>query len=348
MTDLTFPIAIIGAGGIGRMHMDEALRSPHVRLAALADPSPAAEAPARQHNVPWFADYRQMLDATALQAVIVCTPNTTHADIGVECLNRKLTVLMEKPVADTLENGKRLCQAADAAGAALLVGHHRRQNPIAQQARKLVQGGALGQPVSATVMSTWYKPDSYFELDWHTRAGAGPVLINLIHDIDLLRFLWGDITCVQAMTSSAVRGFEVEDTAGVLLRFANGALASLSVSDTVVAPWNWDLAAGEAAHYPRQTVDAFFLSGTEGSLTLPGLNLWRYGEKKGWHEPLTCEQTVLHLRSPYAEQLRHLRAVAEGREAPLCSGREGLRTLQTALAVHEAAQNQAPVNLSLL
>jgi len=345
MTNTSFPIAIIGAGDIGRRHLLEALRCPDVTPVALADPSPAAQTLARQHNLAWFADYRQMLDNTAPQAVIVATPNTTHADIGVDCLTRKLTVLMEKPVADTLAAGQRLCEAADAAGAALMVGHHRRQNPIAQRARELVQGGALGRPVSATVMSTWYKPDSYFELDWHTRAGAGPVLINLIHDIDLLRFMWGDVVSVQAMTSHAVRGLEVEDSACVLMRFANGALASLTVSDTAVAPWNWDLAAGEAEHFPRQPVDAFFLSGTEGSLTLPGLKHWRYGQEKSWREPLTLEQTVLHLRNPYAEQLRHLRAVAEGFETPLCSGREGLRTLQTALAVHEAAQSGTPVHL---
>jgi len=91
MTDTSprFALAVIGAGSIGRMHVAETLRSPHVKLAAIADPSPAAEGLARQHNVPYFADWRQMLDAIPLQAVIVATPNTTHADIGVDCLNRK-------------------------------------------------------------------------------------------------------------------------------------------------------------------------------------------------------------------------------------------------------------------
>jgi len=346
MTRPTFPIALIGAGGIGRRHLDEALRSPHVCLAAVADPSPAAEELARSHQIPWFADWRAMLDSAQVQAVIVATPNTTHAEIGAQCLAHGLVTLVEKPLADTLEQGLRLCHAARDAHVPLLVGHHRRCNPIARRARELVQSGTLGQPVSATVLSTWYKPDSYFALDWHTRPGAGPVLINLIHDIDLLRFLWGDITCVQAMQSHTVRGLAVEDTAAVTLRFANGALAALSVSDTAVAPWNWDLAAGESAHFPQQAIDAFFLSGTEGALTLPRLHVWRYGTPhKGWFEPLTQERTALHTGNPYAEQLRHLRAVAEGHEAPLCSGQEGLRTLQATLAVHEAARNGSTVTL---
>jgi len=353
MTNPTFSIAIIGLGDIGRRHMREAFASPHVHLAAVADPTPAAETLARAHNLPWFADWQQMLDATKMQAVIVATPNTTHADIGVACLQRGLTTLMEKPLADTVQDGQRLCQAARDAGVPLLVGHHRRCNPVARRARELVQGGALGRAVSATVMSTWYKPDSYFQVDWHTQPGAGPVLINLIHDIDLLRFVWGgvagEMTTVQAVCSSNVRGLAVEDTAAVLLQTARGALATMSVSDTAVAPWNWDLAAGESAHFPQQAVDAFYLTGTEGALTLPRLHVWRYGptnkQPKGWHAPLTQECTTLHAENPYAEQLRHLRAVAEGYEEALCSGEEGLRTLQVTLAVHAAAQSGGVVTL---
>lgn len=194
-------------------------------------------------------------------------------------------------------------------------------------------------------MATWLKPDAYFELDWRRSPGGGPILINLIHDIDLLRFLLGEVISVQAATSNAIRGFGVEDTAAVLLRFENGVLGTISVTDAAVAPWNWDLSAGEAVHYPRQDVDSHFLSGTEGSLTLPRLNLWRYRETRGWHEPLTRERTAVHWGDPYAEQLRHLRAVAEGIETPVCSGLDGLRTLQATLAVHEAARTGQPVSL---
>lgn len=339
------PIAVIGAGAIGRMHIETALHSPHVSLAAIVDPTDDAAQLSHRLNVPWYADPREMLDGSEAQAVVVATPNATHADIGLHCIERRLPVLVEKPVADTLENAHRLCAAAVEAGVPLMVGHQRRHNPILRRARALIDQGALGQPVSATAMATWLKPDAYFDLDWRRRSGGGPVLINLIHDIDLLRHLLGEVVSVQAMTSNAIRGHEVEDTAAVVLRFQNGALGTISVTDAAVAPWNWDLAAGEAAHYPRQDVDSHFLSGTEGSLTLPRLNLWRYGESRGWHEPLTLERTAVHHGNPYAEQLRHLRAVAEGAEAPVCSGIDGFRTLQTTLAVHQAASTGLPVSL---
>jgi predicted dehydrogenase len=176
------------------------------------------------------------------------------------------------------------------------------------------------------------------------------VLINLIHDIDQLRWLLGpragEVVSVQAATSSAQRGFEVEDSAAVILRFAQGTLATLLTSDAAVSPWNWDLGAGEAAHYPQQAIDSAHLAGSEGALTLPRLNLWRYDGAAGWHEPLTLRHTALHRRDPYVEQLTHLRAVAEGREAPVCPGRDALRSLEVALAVHTSAQRGEPVSLA--
>lgn len=339
------PVAVMGAGAIGRMHIERIVVHDEVSLAGIADPTQAARDLAGQLGVPWFADPLDLLAGTAARAVIVATPNATHADLATACLARGLAVLVEKPIADTLANARALCAAADASGIPVLVGHQRRHNPLLRQARQLIDAGLLGRPVSATVMATWLKPDSYFEMAWRRQAGGGPVLINLIHDIDLLRFLLGEVVSVQAQRSSAIRGYAVEDTAGALLRFANGALATLVTSDAAAAPWNWDLAAGEAEHYARQEVDATFITGTEASLTLPRLQVFRYRGQRGWHEPLTLERTALHRADPYVEQLRHLRAVVEGREAPLCAARDGLRTLEATLAVHTAADSGGTVQL---
>ena len=340
------PVAVMGAGAIGRMHIERILSHPDVSLAGIADPSDAARELAAAAGVPWFADPLALLDQGAARAVILATPNATHTPIGLACVARGLPLLVEKPIADTVADAQRLCDAAAAAGVPLMVGHQRRHNPILRQARALLQQGLLGRPVTATVMATWLKPDAYFDMAWRRQAGGGPVLINMIHDIDLLRFLLGEVVSVQAQTSSAVRGFAVEDTASALLRFECGALATLNVSDAAVAPWNWDLAAGEAAHYAKQDVDAIFITGTEASITLPQLQIARYRGARGWHEPLTLERTPVHRGDPYVEQLRHLRAVAEGRETPVCSGPDGLRTLQATLAVHEAARSGGTVHLA--
>ncbi|SAL66153.1 myo-inositol 2-dehydrogenase [Caballeronia terrestris] len=338
-------LALIGAGAIGRMHVERARSHPDCQIMAIADPSPAAEAFARAEGLRWFADYAAMLDETKPQGAIVATPNATHLPVGLACIEGGIAVLMEKPIADTVEQAAQLTRAASEARVPLLVGHHRRHNPILRRAREIVRSGRLGTPVAAMALATFYKPDSYFDMTWRREKGGGPVLINLIHDIDIMQFLLGEVVEVQAVTSNAVRGFEVEDTAAVLLRFASGALGTLAVSDCAASPWNWDLAAGEAAHYPRQHVNTHFLTGTDASLTLPLLEVWEYRSGKGWHDPLTVEQSTPHRGDPYHEQLRHFCAVIDGEEQPVCSGDDATRTLATTFAVHRAAESKAPVSV---
>lgn len=336
-------LAVIGAGAIGRMHIEFAQRHDAVRLVTVADPSDGARDLAEAQGVPWFPNYREMLETVRPDAAIVATPNATHVQVATDCMERGVPVLVEKPIADTVEEARQLCAAAERFGLPLLVGHHRRYNPIMRKAREIVGSGKLGKPVSATVMATFLKPDPYFDVEWRKKPGGGPVLINLIHEIDMLRVLLGEIESLQAIRSNAARGFAVEDTAAVMLRFRNGALGNVMLSDATAAPWNWDLVSGEATHYPRQHVNTHFLAGTDGSLTLPGLEFWNYRQQRGWHDPLTEERTALHLGNPYVEQLRHFRAVVEGKEAPVCSGVDATRTLEATLAVHTAADTNRPV-----
>ena len=339
------PIAVIGAGLIGRTHVDRALRSPDFELVGIADPSPAARQLSQSAGVRWFADYDDLLDALTPAAVVIASPNATHAQIAVCCLERGTAVLIEKPVADTVEDAQRVCSAAAAAALPAIVGHQRRHNVIVRRARQIIDEGMLGRPVCATAMCTWYKPPGYFDTQWRRERGGGPILINLIHDIDQMRFLFGDIASIQAMASNAIRGFVVEDTVALLLRFGNGALGTMTLSDTAVAPWNWDLAAGEAERFPRQDVDSHYLSGTDASITLPRLDFWHYRAAKGWQDELTQQRTALHLCDPFTLQLAHFRAVIDGREVPLSPASDATRSLAATLAVAQAAATGAPVML---
>lgn len=339
------PVAVIGAGLIGRTHIDRALRHPDVALVGIADPASDGEQVARSVGVPWFADYRQMIDVLKPHGVVVATPNVTHARIAVDCLERGIPVVVEKPIAHTLEDARSICSASERTGLPVLVGHHRRYNPITRRAKDILVSGRLGKPVAATVLCTWLKADDYFKAAWRREKGAGPVLNNLIHDIDLLRFLFGEVESVQAIASNAIRGFEVEDTCVVICRFCNGALGAITVSDTAVGPWNWDLTAGEADLSPQQHVDAYFLSGTHASLTLPRLEIWEYRTGRGWRDPLTVEQTPLRRGCPYSAQWRHFRALIEGKEGPLCSALDGTRTLEATLAITASAAAGLPVVL---
>lgn len=334
-----FPIAVVGAGAIGRAHIGRILSTPGFALAGVAEPDEAGARWCAQHGLRTFADHRALLEAARPRAVVVATPNATHVDVSSDCLAAGVPVLLEKPVADTVAAGLRLLEAERRTGVPVLVGHHRRHNPVLQRARQWVDEGRLGRVVSATAIASFYKPESYFELAWRRSAGGGPVLINLIHDIDMLLFLLGDVAAVQARLSHAVRGFDVEDTAAALLEFKGGALATLNASDTAVSPWCWDLCAGEQPQYPRQQVQTHFLCGTQGSLSLPDLSLWNYRGERHWHAELVREQAMVHAQDPYERQLQHLRGVAEGRETPLCSVADGCRALQAAEAILQAGRS---------
>jgi len=340
-------LALVGAGVIGRTHIDRIQRDPQLRLAGIADPTPGGQALAASLGVPWAADHRRLLDDVRPQGAIVATPNATHVPVATDCLERGIPALVEKPVADSVADAQRLVEAEARCQTPVLVGHHRRHNPINRRAKALIAEGRLGRLVAATALALFLKPDAYFDVAWRRQAGGGPVLINLIHDIDMLRFLVGDIESVQAADSHAVRGFEVEDSAAAVLRFANGALGTITVSDAAASPWCWDFCAGEQVQYPRQEVQSHFIAGTHGSLSLPDLALWHYRGERSWHAELTREQTTVHQADPYARQLQHFADVISGRAAPLCSALDGLRTLQATLAVHEAAVSGQAVSCTL-
>ena len=136
-------------------------------------------------------------------------------------------MLVEKPISNSVEEAIRLAEAASAANVPLLVGHHRRHSLILAKAREIVQGGSLGQVVAVVGSSLFYKLDHYFdEGPWRREVGGGPILINMIHEVDVLRWLCGEIVAVQAFSSNETRGFPVEETAAINLRFAGGALGT--------------------------------------------------------------------------------------------------------------------------
>jgi predicted dehydrogenase len=159
-------------------------------------------------------------------------------------------VLIEKPIADSVDDAMRLIDAAERAKVAMLIGHHRRHSPILEKAREIVHEGALGRIVAVMGSAMFHKPDSYFsEAPWRREPGGGPILINMIHEVDDLRSVCGEIVEVQALASNAARGFEVEDAVAINLRFANGALGTFLLSDTAATARSWEQTSGENASY---------------------------------------------------------------------------------------------------
>lgn len=336
-------IAIMGAGLIGRVHAKHVARE--AELVALVDPAPEAVALAETHAVPLYASLEDLFSADRPDGVIIATPNRLHAGNARACIDEGIGVLIEKPISDSVADAQALVDHAEAAKVPILVGHHRRHNPIIQRARAFVESGALGKLVTVNAMCWLYKPDEYFQVAWRTQPGAGPILINLIHDIDLLRYLCGEVVEVQAQAEVKGRGHAVEDTAVATLKFENRALGTVSVSDAAVAPWSWELTAGENPLYPFTGASCYTLGGTGASLSLPDLTVWRYADRKAWSEPISHDVLEVVPEDPLAIQIRHFAQVLRGEAEPLVSGREGLASLKVLLAIAKAAAAGSTVRL---
>ncbi|ACO79186.1 oxidoreductase protein [Azotobacter vinelandii CA] len=332
-------VALIGAGAMGRQHHQHLRDLPEGRLCAVADPGPQAEAFAAECAVAHFADHRRMLDAIRPQAVIVANPNNLHVGTALDCIAAGVPVLLEKPVGVHLDEVRELVAASAKAGVPVLVGHHRRHNPLIVRARELIRSGGLGRLTTVTALWQLQKPDSYFDVPWRREPGAGMLLTNLIHDLDLLRHLCGEVDEVQAITGNGVRGLVNEDSAAVLLRFANGALGTLTGSDAVAAPWSWELDSGENPVYPRQAEQScYLLAGTRGALSIPQLKRWHYAEPgAGWHQPLLQSLESCRAGEALRLQLQHFVRVARGEEAPLVDAADAGNTLALVEAIREAA-----------
>ncbi|SEE69264.1 Predicted dehydrogenase [Rhizobiales bacterium GAS191] len=338
-------LALMGAGLIGKRHAEHVATEPKARLSAIVDPSPVGRELAETLGTDWFASFAELAAVDRPDGVIIATPNQLHVQNGLEAVAAGVPAIVEKPIADDVAAATTLVEAAEKAGVPLLVGHHRRYNPMIQKAKEIIESGRLGRVLTLHGSFWLLKPDDYFEVAWRRETGAGPVLLNLIHDVDLFRYLCGEVVSVQAQESNTVRGNAVEETAVIVLRFASGALGTVNVSDSVVAPWSWELTTGENPAYPQQDQFCYQIGGTHGSLTVPQLELWSNPGKRSWWEPLTRERVPFTPADPLKLQIRHFCDVIRGEATPIVSGREGLNTLMVIEAVKQSARSGTMIGI---
>jgi predicted dehydrogenase len=333
-------LAVLGAGLVGRRHIETIRALPQAaELAAVADPV-ADPAQLELGGAAWFADSRQMLDQVKPEAVIIATPNNMHAEQGLMCCERSIHFLVEKPVTATLEEAEMLVRAVAESGVKNLVGHHRRYLASVREARRLIGEGAFGALVAASVLWATRKPDDYFQVAWRTRAGGGPLLINAIHEIDMLRYLCGELRSVGGLSSHAMRHFEVEDSAAVLFEFDSGCLGTLICTDAGFSPWTIEQGSLENARFPHSGQSAYRLVGTKGSLELPVLRSWTASipGEIGWDRLIAASDLHVPYRDPFQAQLEHFQRLIRGDEPPVVSVRDGANSLAATLAVLQSGQ----------
>jgi predicted dehydrogenase len=342
-------IAVAGAGAIGRRHIELVLRRRDCGLAAIIDPAPGAAEIASRSGVPLFSSLTDLFAHERPDGVILATPNGLHLEHGLTCIAAGVPTLIEKPLADSIESGQLLCEAAERANVKLLTGHHRQHSLIMEEAVAVVRSGRLGRLVAVVGTEMFCKPDRYFDDGpWRREPGGGPILINMVHEIGNLRALCGEITSVQAFASNAVRGFPVEDTAAISLRFANGALGTFMLSDTAAAPRSWEQTTQEDASfaaYPDE--DCYVVAGTHGSMAIPTMRLKTYVNtlERSWSKPFQSETVKVQRADPLGRQLENFCAVIRGEAVPVVTARDGLQNLRVIDAIKQAARTGTVVSL---
>ncbi len=340
-------IALIGAGSIGKRHLAALRLSTRCQLVAIADNNSASVSIAEQEGVPFFGNYQHMLDTVKPQGVIVATPTEHHLQPTLAALDASAHVLVEKPVMATLDEATTVINRAADTGYSVLVGHHRRYYGRVEKARALITNGTIGQLVAVTGQWTMKKHDDYYESDWRRDWKAGPILTNLIHDMDSLRYLCGEVSEIIARANSQVLGHEKEDTAAAIITFQSGVLGTFLISDQTASPWSWERATGENAAFPPTGQNAVKFMGTKASLEFPNLKLWHHdGQPADWLHPMQSMDIETELEDAYIKQADHFADVILGRAAPRASAVDATETLKATLAVLESSRHAKPVMLT--
>lgn len=343
MTD-PIKLVVVGAGLVGQRHINAIKQQSGVLLVGIVDPQPFKGA-----KVPCYPSLDAMFDAITPDGVILSTPTPLHISGALTCIAKGCAVLVEKPLATSVAEARVLTEAAERSGVPLLVGHHRRHNPLIQKAAALIAEGAIGEVRGVQATCWFYKPDDYFDVaPWRKQKGAGPISVNLVHDVDLMRHFCGEVVSVQAQMAPSRRGFENEDLAAAVLRFESGAIGTITVSDSIVSPWSWELTSREYPIYPPTSESCYLVGGSRGSLSVPDLTLWSHAGERSWWNPVTATTMPREASDPLFNQIMHFAEVIRGNELPLVTGAEGLKTMMVIEAIQKAATTQRLVEIDSL
>ena len=302
----------MGAGLIGARHVERVLAHPKATLVGVVDLSVK---PAEG-----IAHFSALDDVDMpVDGVIIATPTALHAEHGLAAAKRGWHILMEKPVTETPEDAETLAKAVTKANVACLVGHHRRYHPAVQQLRDMIQNGEIGTPITSTLIWAMRKPESYFNTNWR-QTGGSPVMINLVHDIDLLRFVLGEVTDMTALGTN-----------------------------TAPSPWGFEAAMGENPNIGTTHQDMWWITGTTGGVAFPSLTHW--GGAADWSQPAQPKSSLVPTTIPLDAQLDHFIDVINGTAAPIidipdaAASLKVTRTLEDMLAPKPQPHQNAKIQI---
>jgi UDP-N-acetyl-2-amino-2-deoxyglucuronate dehydrogenase len=335
---------LVGCGRIAHRH-SQLLGKGIIDGAALAgvcDIVPEkAEKIAGEIGVPWFTDMHEMMEVVKPDAVAILTESGNHARHAIELARHGAHIVVEKPMALTLPDADAMIEACDAAGVKLFVIKQNRFNRPVVKLREALEAGRFGKLVLGTVRVRWCRPQSYYDQDaWRgTWALDGGVLTNQAsHHVDLLEWMMGDVVKVAAMSATRLVNIEAEDTAVVILTFANGALGVIEAT---------------GATRPKDLEGSLSILGEAGSVVIGGFAVNKL-ETWNFVDPRPEDDTVIDdfsVNPPnvygfgHQAYYEHVVDVITNGGPQLVDGIMGRRSLELISAIYESIETGREVRL---
>jgi predicted dehydrogenase len=339
-------IALVGCGRVAKRHCEllGGGQVPGAALAAVCDIVPEkAEKTGKEWNVSHYTDLHAMLreSGKGIDAVTILTESGNHARHVLELAPYKKHLIVEKPMALTLDDADAMIRACDQYGIKLFVIKQNRFNVPVIKTREALAAGRFGKLVMGTVRVRWCRTQGYYDQDaWRgTWAMDGGVLTNQAsHHVDLLEWMLGDVESVFAKSRTALVDIEAEDTAVVLLKFRNGALGIIEAT---------------TAARPKDIEGSLSLLGEKGSVVIGGFAVNKM-ETWNFSDPLPEDESVLRdfsVNPPdvygfgHKSYYQHVINCLEGGVRQLVDGLEGRRSLELIMAIYESIETGKEVFL---
>lgn len=329
-------LGIIGAGLIARQHASSAVRHANAQLVGIGalERSAAEELAARYDGVRAAGSLDELLSPDDIDALIIATPTDTHEQLACEAMGRGIHVFVEKPMARSLDSAQRIVDCARETNRVLAVGHVIRYFPEYQAIKRQIDSGVLGDIAVATFGRQCQQPDWAID-GWHTsmERSGGVVVDMMIHDVDLVRWYFGEPETVyaRALGSNHHNGLDY-------------AVATLTLSDGTVCQLtgNWCEPSGFSQYAE--------VCGTDGMVTYDsrGRDEMQFARHNAAGDaPTALPPPPADDRDPFMRQQADWLGEIEGRGTLINDGAWAMRSLEIALAMLASSDNRAPITVSM-
>lgn len=333
--------AIVGCGFIAKKHAQAIQNIEGTQLIAVCDRVPSLMHPyVEEYEAKPYTDIEEMLKNDAIDIVCICTPSGTHAMLAELIASHGKHIVVEKPIAMTMEDADRMIEVAKYYEVKLAVVHPNRFRPVAQKLKEILDQNMLGKISHALCIVNWSRGQEYYDqASWRgTKEFDGGVLMNqAIHNLDLLQWYLGEPEDIISMSATRLHDIEVEDVSTGVIRFKSGVLATVQASTNV---------------YPKNYEESITIFGEKGTVKIGGPNALFFEtlDVQDMSEDST-EQLIESVKEDPWGRPGHQAVLEDMIEAvqlnhqPAVSGKDGRDALRLVLSFYETSDTTKPKNL---